>query len=698
MVGIKGKIYLLSKISEETGFNPYRIFWIKEVKEVTDKTLYFALDVGTRTVIGVVLESRNDRFHILASEIEEHNTRSMLDGQIHDIPAVTKVIKKVKNKLEKRIKGKLTEVSVAAAGRALYTQKASVNKKLTQGDLVDDNTVYSLVMTGIQEAQKLIKKKYHPQEDNNYYCVGHSVIGYYLDSQKMINLIGQRGSLIGVEVIATFLPRIVVDSLNSVITGAGLVIKNMTLEPIAASSLVITEGMRKLNLALVDIGAGTSDIAISYDGAICSYAMVPSAGDMITEAISDKLLVDFNTAEVIKRKLNSSTSISYEDILGMTIHTDAKVIIDKISLEIENLAKKISQEIITLNGKGPQAILLIGGGSLTPLLAEKIAIHAGLTKDRVAIRGREVINNITGAANKLSGPMAITPIGIAFTQTLGIRNSFEFIIVNGEMVRIFGREKLIVLDALIASGFKNSELVAKPGMGITVELNNKIKILKGLKGTDPQIKINGEPANLDDFVKYGDKITFIPAQPGEDAKGHIKDILPKVLDKSLFINGQKRYLKPMIYQNRNRVKHNTPLKDKAIITVNPINTVKDVCEYLEIDTDTIKEVSINLLISSLETEVHNNDEIEFIYKSKVDNQNHSTDIVPNHTVNITLNDENILLEDNNNPLMLLDIFKKINFPTTPPLDKKKLVLKVNNEDAAYTSYINDGDKVEIYWA
>jgi len=48
--------------------------------------------------------------------------------------------------------------------------------------------------------------------------------------------------------------------------------------------------------------------------------------------------------------------------------------------------------------------------------------------------------------------------------------------------------------------------------------------------------------------------------------------------------------------------------------------------------------------------------------------------------------------------MLLDIFKKINFPTTPPLDKKKLVLKVNNEDAAYTSYINDGDKVEIYWA
>ena len=77
----------------------------------------------------------------------------------------------------------------------------------------------------------------------------------------------------------------------------------LTLEPIAAINVLIPPSMRRLNVALVDIGAGTSDIAITDSGTVIAYGMVPIAGDEVTEAISDQYLLDFPMAEKAKREL-----------------------------------------------------------------------------------------------------------------------------------------------------------------------------------------------------------------------------------------------------------------------------------------------------------------------------------------------------------------------------------------------------------
>ena len=82
-----------------------------------------------------------------------------------------------------------------------------------------------------------------------------------------------------------------------------LTVENLTLEPIAAINVVVPEDIRLLNIALVDIGAGTSDIAISKDGSIIAYDMVTTAGDEITEAIMQKCLCNFENAEKISDTL-----------------------------------------------------------------------------------------------------------------------------------------------------------------------------------------------------------------------------------------------------------------------------------------------------------------------------------------------------------------------------------------------------------
>src|SRR5690625_5757039 len=74
--------------------------------------------------------------------------------------------------------------------------------------------------------------------------------------------------------------------------------------------------MRKLNVALIDIGAGTSDIAITNYGTVTGYSMVPIAGDEITEAISNEYILDFKVAEQAKQKIVMNNQAEVKDILG----------------------------------------------------------------------------------------------------------------------------------------------------------------------------------------------------------------------------------------------------------------------------------------------------------------------------------------------------------------------------------------------
>ena len=83
--------------------------------------LVFGLDIGTRSIVGTVGYLNGGKFHVLAQRSKEHETRAMLDGQIHDIGKVGETISQVKEQLEADLGRELTEVCIAAAGRVLRT-------------------------------------------------------------------------------------------------------------------------------------------------------------------------------------------------------------------------------------------------------------------------------------------------------------------------------------------------------------------------------------------------------------------------------------------------------------------------------------------------------------------------------------------------------------------------------------------------
>ena len=702
----------------------------------------FALDIGTRTVVGLVGANQQDGFEVAAAEILEHSTRAMLDGQIHDIAAVSAVVEKIKGKLEARLGYPLTEVAVAAAGRALRTFRGVASIETFSLEEINRQQVLELELAAVQQAQAALAEQ--GSEALHYQCVGYSVVGYQLDGSSMNNLVHHRGSQIESEVIATFLPRSVVDSLYSVLKNCGLIMKTLTLEPIAALNVVIPQNMRNLNLALVDIGAGTSDIALVSDGSIKNYAMVPMAGDEITEHLCNQYLLDFNIGEKLKRSLYPTGQLSFQDVLGVSHQAESSEIINSMIPGVNALAMGIAEKISLLNGGPPSAVFLVGGGSLTPVLPERLAEYLNLPGNRVAVRGREVIPNLSGDLDKLHGPESITPLGIAITSLNEQALNLLHVEVNKRPVRLFSLNEGNVGDALLAAGFSLRKLHGKPGLALSVTINGKLVIFKGELGVSATIRRNGEVVGLEVPLQPNDSLEVIPARDGQPGKGTVRDAIPNFQEFKVSINGNEIIVTPRVNMNGSLVSGETALTDRAEIVWKPITTVGDLLAHLEVDPPYAAElkVSVNgqqrLLKYALGTLLLNGNLVGIDAPVEAgDNLELTDEISPRWRVrdvspqagptfvDISLNGQprslpssrtklrlngkpaygDELLSDGDQieyatpdqDLIFTDLFRYLDFQPSPPPGKSRLKMLINGQPASFMSPIKTGDEILLEW-
>jgi len=654
---------------------------------VSEASEVFALDIGTRTVIGLIGTVMKNSLKIRAAEVEEHDNRAMIDGQIHNIAEVAELVVKIKKRLEEKCNCSLKRVSVAAAGRALRTcrgtaeQDCSIFNQLTRDDVI------ALEIQAVQSALKKVVEEQGNNKDSVYHCVGYSVVRYLLDGSPIGSLVGQRASKAAVEIIATFLPRVVVDSLYAVLDAANLELESLTLEPIAASHVVIPEGMRKLNLALLDIGAGTTDIAVSSSGTIIGYGMVPSAGDEMTEAICSKYLVDFSVGEKIKRSLAPGKKVTFQDVLGFTHEIPSEEVADCYTPVINELAQKVKEKIISINGKMPQAIICIGGGSLAFGFSGNFAKALDFPHEKVAVRGREVLQHVIGG-KKLQGPQAITPIGIAIASQTNRALEYCKVHVNGRPVTIFKSNSFTVADALLSCGLSFAEIYGKPGRGIAVEVNGEIRFIRGGGGEPAQVYVNGSKATLESSINYGDKIEVVPGKIGREAQARVKDVVGDLKNKTVTINGEKITLKPVVKVNGKTVNENQWLSDKDRISVKKFDTCQDVIDYLGKSRYQLSKVLINGRPAEFNSIINDGDEIELIEMEENDNE-----------ISVVINGESYKISSlgNTGRPIFSDVFSLINFKTRPPTKNSKLIMKVNGSPAKFTQQLKEGDRIVLKW-
>lgn len=477
----------------------------------------FALDIGTRSVVGVLARKTPEGCRILDMETVLHKTRSMSDGQIEDIGAVTEDVKYVRRELESRRNITLSKACVAAAGRTLKTLRASWEHKLPLNKQIKEEALKATELDAVRRTCEAFTK----DNANTFYCVGHSVIERKLDGFRTAVPVGHRGESLVTEIIAAFLPVNVVESLCEVVEGAGMEVSGLTLEPIAAMNAVVAPELRVINLALCDIGAGTSDVAVSRDGSVVAYGMATVAGDEITEALMKGLLVDFTTAERIKT--SSEKEIEFKNILNIPSKVTRERVDEIIAPAVRSLAKTIAEEIIAANGEVPQAVFLVGGSSKLRALPQFLSEELGLDVTRIIAGSRDTLRGIIAPDDMELGGEHSTPVGIAVSAGEGVQYDFTTITINGKKYRAPDTNRLTVFELLPFAKIKPENLIAGSGKSLSFTVSGEKKTLRGEPAKPSEITVNGEPASLNTLVKKGDEIAVEIAQKGADASAKLSD-------------------------------------------------------------------------------------------------------------------------------------------------------------------------------
>lgn len=496
---------------------------MEQAKAERGSDMIYALDIGTRSIIGVVGRAEDDRFHVLAIEKQEHSKRAMMDGQIEDIDQVARVVKDVTARLEQRLECKLRRVCIAAAGRALRTEKGHFSMELPKVRRISDELIGQLEAGAVSAAETALHTAVERQD--RFFLVGYTVSRYLLDGYPMSTLRGHNGQKLEADVVATFLPAEVVESLYSAMKAVGLEVASLTLEPIAAINATIPRDLRLLNLVMVDIGAGTSDIAVCRDGSVVGYTMATVAGDEITESIMRTYLVDFSTAERIKADAGSRAAIYFTDILGLEQELDPQELAGVLKEPIRELAEELGRRIKDLNGGPPSAVFLAGGGSKLGGLRQAISAALEMDERRVAIAGNNFKLSAFADDEDLNDPEYATPLGIAVSAGLGLISDSYRLTLNGQPAKLFRSGTLTALDLLLMNGYVYNDLIGRTGQSLVINLDGKRTLFRGEPATPSVLKINGEEKPASTVIQSGDVIDFTPARAGVSAVRTLEELL-----------------------------------------------------------------------------------------------------------------------------------------------------------------------------
>lgn len=683
----------------------------------------FGLDIGTRNVVGTVgYRTEDDKFIVAAQCVRQHETRAMLDGQIHDIGKVGRIIGQVKAELEAQLNEPLSDVCIAAAGRVLKTVTTHVEYEYAEESIVTGEDIHTLDLLGIEKAQDILKEANDTQY--KFYCVGYSVVKYFLNDEVFISLEDHKATKIGEDIIVTFLPEDVVDGLYSAVGQAGLTVANMTLEPIAAINVAIPENYRMLNIALVDVGAGTSDISVTREGSIIAYGMIPYAGDELTELIVQHFLVDFKSAEAMKLASTTEEEVTYEDIMSISHTIPSKEIWDLVEPTVDKITSEVATKIMELNGdKTVSACFVVGGGGKIHGFTQMLAKKLELPEERVALRGEEVLKEVVFEQEDIhKDPLLVTPIGICLNY-YEQRNNFIMMKFNGERLKLYDNNRLTIVDAALQAGFPNDELFPKRGMPINFVVNGAARIARGEAGEPAIVTLNGRPANINTPLVPNCEVTIEPSTAGADAVYTVEQ-LEEYHESTLtvIINGKTVVCPKFVEVNGQLEPGSYEIKEGDVIETRNYYTVRQVAEFMDVEVDTDHEILVNNRLADFDTLVYENFTIDWTvlsfgvapepenrYNATIsdtssevsaedESQEKKEEEAPKETegsVTIMVNGESVTMTGKQN-YIFVDVFDWYSFDLSAGKGRAIATL-VNGKEAEFSQPLANGDNIELYW-
>jgi len=373
------------------------------------------IDVGTTKICVLVGElDRDGKMNIVG--VGTCPSQGLRRGVVVNIEETVTSIAAALDRAERLSGKKITTAYVGIAGSHI----ASENSK---GFVAISPSHRDIVQNDISRAIEVARAIAIPANREVIHVIPR---GYVVDGQEGIkNPIGMSGFRLEVET------HIITGSVSSIhnlikcVQKARVEIEDLVLEPLASSEAVLADGETELGVALVDIGGGTTDIAVFSDGAIWQTVVLPIGGNLITSDIAIGLRLPFGVAEELKVTYGhcDPSTISDDDMIDLAQFipncddlVPRKLLAEIIQARVEELFEMVHEEIRKSGYDGllPAGMVLTGGTAELP----GIQGVAGQILDLPTRIGSPL--GLHGLADSISRPAYATAVGLlqwALTHT-----------------------------------------------------------------------------------------------------------------------------------------------------------------------------------------------------------------------------------------------------------------------------------------
>ena len=385
------------------------------------------LDIGTTKIVAIIgKENEYGKIEILG--IGRSKSLGVHRGVVNNITQTIKSIQQAVEEAEINSGLKIGSVVVGIAGQHIrslqhsdYITRADAEEVINEDDLDRlCNQVYKLVMLPGEEIIHVL-----PQE-------------YKVDGQAEIK---EPIGMYGGRLEANF--HVVVGQVSSIknvgrcIKSAGLDLGKITLEPLASSDAVLSQEEKEAGVALIDIGGGTTDLAIFKDGIIRHTAVIPFGGGVITDDIKEGCSIIEKQAELLKIKFGSAwpgenkdneivsipglrgrepKEISLKN-LSKIIHARVVEIIEQVYVEIKNYGHEEQKKKLIAG------IVLTGGGSQLKHLKQLVEYITGMDT-RIGYPNEHLAGD---SDEEVASPLYATAVGLLMNA---VKNSSKEVVTQ----------------------------------------------------------------------------------------------------------------------------------------------------------------------------------------------------------------------------------------------------------------------------
>ena len=373
------------------------------------KTFLAAVDIGTTKIV-TIIGRKNDNGKLEILGMSKTPSKGIKRGVVLNIEETVNAIRTTVEEVQKKSGLTLSDVFVGIAGQHIksvrsrgYINIESFEKRITKED-----------------KRKLIVEMYKIPID-----VGEEIIhvlpqNFIVDNETGVkNPVGMAGKRLEANFHIVVGQIASAKNIKNCVESIGLDVIQLILEPLASSSAVLTDDEKEAGVALIDIGGGTTDIAVYYDDVIRHTAVIPFGGNVVTKDIKEGCSILNRQAEALKIQFGSALGdLAQEDkivtipgisgrepkeisfkSLAYIIQSRMEEIIDAVLFEIENsdCIEKLSAGIV-----------LTGGGSLLKYLPQLVNYRSGMDV-RIGYPGELIASDTLEEINQ---PMYSTSIGL----------------------------------------------------------------------------------------------------------------------------------------------------------------------------------------------------------------------------------------------------------------------------------------------